>query len=161
MVREVVERLKSVARVGVVGDTVLACTVQVLQDMKRCLVVLSARGMTVRGEKGESWCHVRSSALSEPINRTDYSLVKFGATFQVGILVIGGWKRVDRETGPVGCHVGDTFELVQTVAMSGMFSKGRLGHVHRDVAIFVAFPQEGGAEKVIYVSHKIHCDFGL
>jgi hypothetical protein len=68
--------------------------------------------MTVRGEKGESGCYIRASALSEPVNGADYSLIKFGATFQIRIVGVGWWKGVDRETRPVGGHIRDTLELV-------------------------------------------------
>ena len=41
MMREVVERLDGGARVGVEGDSILASTVEVLESMDSCFVVLS------------------------------------------------------------------------------------------------------------------------
>ena len=88
MVREMIEGLERVARIRMVGDTVVASAIEILEDMDSGLIMLSAWSITVRGKEGQRGRNIGTGALSQPVNRADNTLVDFGTTLKVRIVCI-------------------------------------------------------------------------
>ena len=86
VVWKMIERLKGGGTVGVVRNAIVGSGIKMLQGMKSSLVVLGTGGIRVGGEEGEGGGNVGTRVCCNPVDGAYYTLIDFGATFEVGIV---------------------------------------------------------------------------
>ena len=160
MMRKVVEGLNIIACVRVITNTIYSVTVEVFEHVGGGFVVLMMGGQVVgchKGERrGESW----SCTLVQPIDRTDDLLVDLGAMFEVRIMRVGRWNRIDGVARSIRCHSGYWVHFVNAKGVRSEFGKCRLAEMNGNVAIGEALPSKCGAKKVVDIAHEVDLDAG-
>ena len=123
---EVFKGLNSVSGIQVVGETIIRCSDEMIENVKGRLVVLMVGRIRIRAKKGECRRNTWLSACSKPVDTPNNALITFLVPFEIRLLGIRWEKQVNGHARLVGCHGGDWMKLINSKAMSHVVGEGYL-----------------------------------
>ena len=103
-------------------------------------LVLHVRLTKIGSKESECWRKVWMCTHGKPVEASNKALVCFGVSLEVMVIIFRQLDVVNGKDRALRSHVGHAVHFIDSKQVFGIFSKGRLAQVNREVAIRVMLP---------------------